>query len=120
MRRLAATTAILAALALAACGGDDETTTTTTTSGTSGASGASGETGSTTGSDMTAGEFIDASLPDEIKAVEDIVATNPDACGNVDPKPGEDFQVSVAVNAAQASPDTPLEDVVLDECESAG
>src|SRR5215208_4403745 len=100
MRRLAATTAILAALALTACG-DDETTT-------------------TTGTDMTAGEFIDASLPDEIKAVEDIVAANPDACGNVDPKPGEDFQVSVSVNAAQASPDTPLEDVVVDECESAG
>ena len=120
MRRIAVTTAVLAALALASCGDDDETTTTVTTSGASGASGASGETGSTSGSDMTAGEFIDASLPDEIKAVEDIVAANPDDCSGVDPKPGEDFQVSVSVNAAQVSPDSSLEDVVLDECESAG
>jgi hypothetical protein len=95
MRRRAAGTAVVAALvsgalALGGCGGDDEDTTTpTSTAGATGATGAA-DTG-VASYDITAGDFIAGSLPDQIKAVADFVADNHDACANVDPKPGENF-----------------------------
>ena len=113
MRRLAVLTAVLASLAFAACGDDDESD----TSGASGASGATGASGAS--SEMTAGEFLAASIPDEVKAVEDLAAAN-DECEGVDAKAGGDFQVAVAISAATADPETPLSEVVVEECESSG
>ncbi len=101
-------TAILLALGFAACGGDDETTS------TPGPTGATGVQGPVDG-DMTAGEFIEASIPDEIEAVKQAAADNAD-CAGVDTAPGSDFQVSVAIDAASADPDTPISDIVADNC----
>jgi hypothetical protein len=123
-------TALLAAalmavgLGLAACGGDDDedttsavTTATTTPTGATGATGA-GDTGTGSASyDVTSEEFVAASLPDQVQAVQDYVADAPDECGGIDAKPGSDFQVAVAIAAASAEPDTPLPDVILAECE---
>ena len=39
---------------------------------------------------MTAGEFLAASIPDEVKAVEDLVAAANDECEGVDAKAGGD------------------------------
>ena len=103
--------AVLLALVFAACGGGDDSSTTATT----GASGASGAEGSTGGTEMTASEFIDASIPDEIDAVQQAVDANPD-CSGADASPGSDFQVSVAIDAASAAPDTPISEVVADNC----
>ena len=112
-----------AVLALAACGGDDDedttsaATTATTTSGATGATGADAADGSGASYDITAEEFIAASLPDQVQAVQDYVADASDECGGVDDKPGSDFQVAVAIAAASAEPETPLADVILAECE---
>ena len=109
MRRLIPLTAVLLALGFAACGGGDDTS--STTSGTSGASGAQGSTSS----EMTASEFIDASIPAEINAVKQAVEANPD-CASADTSPGSDFQVGVAIDAASADPDTPISEIVADNC----
>jgi hypothetical protein len=109
MRTLLSVTAVLLTITLAACGGDDETTSTT------GASGASGAQGATVDANMTASEFIAASIPDELAAVDQAVADN-DACSGVDTAPGGDFQVAVAIDAASAPPDTPLSEIVADNC----
>lgn len=123
------TTALLAlalmsvSLGLTACGGDDDedttsaATTATTTSGATGATGADDADGGGAGYDITSEEFVAASLPDQVQAVQDYVADAPDECGGVDDKPGSDFQVAVAIAAASAEPDTPLPDVILAECE---
>lgn len=101
----------LLALALAACGGDDETT--SSTMGASETSGAQGATGGS--SELTASEFIAASIPDQIDAVQQAVDDNP-ACDGVDAAPGGDFQVGVAIDAASANPDTPISQIVADSC----
>jgi hypothetical protein len=125
-RRIAALLAaalVAASLALAACGGDDDEDTTSSTSSTTTSSGATGATGSeetVSGDatyDITAGEFIDASLPDQVQAVQDYVDSAPDECGGVDAKAGGDFQVAVAIAAASADPEEPLPDIILAECE---
>ena len=108
MRRLACLTGVLALLALAGCG-DDESSPSTGASGATGAQQAEPESG------MTAKEFIDAPIPDQLKAVRELVAADPD-CAEVDASPGGDFQIAVAINAAEASPGTPLADVVADQC----
>lgn len=124
MRRPMLTTALIAALAalalaLAACGGDDDETTATTPTTTAGATGATGDEDAGDGVtyDITSQEYLDAAIPDQAEAVEDYVADNPEECGNADPEPGGDFQVGVAIAAAQASPDTPLTDVISEECQ---
>ena len=108
MRRLISLTAVLALLSFGACGDGGDTAPAETT-GTTGAQDAS------SGSDLTAKEFIDASIPDQAKEVQDLVDANPD-CSGVDTKPGSSFQVGVAINAAQASPNTPLSEIVADQC----
>src|SRR3954471_7638181 len=72
MQRLIALPAVLLTLGFAACGGGDDTSSTA-----SGASGTSGAQGAAGGSEMTASEFIDASIPDEIDAVKQAAESNP-------------------------------------------
>jgi hypothetical protein len=127
IRRLTALLAaalVAASLGLAACGGDDDedTTSAATTAPTTetGATGATGSDDTTSGDatyDITTEEFVAASLPDQVQAVQDYVADAADECGGVDDKPGSDFQVNVAIAAASAEPETPLADVILAECE---
>lgn len=109
MRPLIGMTAVLLALSFAACGSDDETTSSTT--GASGASGAQGPVST----DLTASEFIDASIPDQLAAVTQAAEDNPD-CADVDAAAGGDFQVSVAIDAASAPSDTPISEIVADNC----
>lgn len=109
MRRLISLTAALGLLALGGCGGGDDEPADV------GASGATGVQGVSSGAGLTAAEFIDASIPDQAEAVEEIVAANPD-CAGVDAKPGEQFQVGVAITAAQSPPGTPLEEIVAEQC----
>jgi hypothetical protein len=112
MRRLPSLIAVLALLSLsfAACGDDDDETT------TAGATGTTGAQDGSSGSDLTAEEFIAASIPDEVEAVQELVAADP-ACEGVDAQAGGDFQVAVAIDAASAPPDTPLSEVVSGQCE---
>jgi ABC-type glycerol-3-phosphate transport system substrate-binding protein len=119
VRRAIAGITIAAALALGACGGDDDDTTVpTTTAGATGATGAQDSDGATY--DITAGEFIQASIPDQIEAVEDFIADNPDTCANVDPKPGDNFMQGVAIAAASGDTGAPLSEIITQECEQAG
>jgi len=107
-------------MAVAGCGDDDEATTSTAAPTTSsGASGAE-ETSGGASYDITAAEFIDASLPDEVEAVQDFVEDNPDLCRDVSAEAGGDFQVGVAIGAASTSPDTPLPEIISQECEEEG
>ncbi len=110
MRSLIALAAALLTLAFASCGGDDETTTSA-----AGASGTSGAQGPTAGAEMTASEFIDASIPDEVAAVQEAAEASP-GCSNANTDAGSDFQVEVAIDAASADPDTPLSEIVADAC----
>lgn len=113
MRRLFSVTAVLVVLSFAACGGDDDEETPTT--GATGATGATGDQGAAASTDLTADEYIAASIPDQVEAVQDAVAAD-SACEGVDAEPGSDFQVDVAIAAASAEPDTPLSEVVVDQC----
>ncbi len=103
MRGLICAPAVVLALGLAACGGDDETTT------------ASGTQGAASGGEMTAGEFIDASIPDEVAAVQEAAEAAPE-CSGANTDAGSDFQVQVAIDAAQADADTPLSEIVAEAC----
>jgi hypothetical protein len=109
MRTLIALTSLAATLALVSCGGDDETTSAAGPTGTSGAQGA------TAGAEMTAKEFIDASIPDEVAAVQEAAEATPQ-CEGANTNAGSDFQVQVAIDAAQADPDTPLAEIVAGAC----
>ena len=109
MRRLISLTAVLGLLALGGCGDDDGDSADPVSSGATGIEEVS------TGGGLTAGEFIDASIPEQAEAVEDLVAADPD-CAEVNADPGEEFQVGVAITAAQSSPGTPLEEIVAGQC----
>ena len=99
----AASIALLAgALALAGCGGGDDTTT-------------ADETQDSSAPEQTAGQYVDASLPDEIKLVKQLAAANPDACSGIDAGK-ESFIESVSISAATVAPDTPMSEVVADAC----
>ena len=100
--------AVAAALALAGCGGDDDGP---ADSGATGAQGASGAEGSTT--DITAEEFLSKLLPEKELAVEGVVASEP-ACEGVKVEPALVLVLSDA--AAKADPDTPLTELVEEEC----
>jgi hypothetical protein len=101
--------AVLLALTFTACGGNDESTSTST--GASGTSGAQGPANT----DMTASEFIAAQTADQLEAVAQAADDNPD-CHGVDTAAGGDFQVNVAIDATTATPDTPLSEIVADNC----
>jgi hypothetical protein len=119
VRKALSISLVLAALALGACGGDDdEEPAAPATTGATGATGADDTGGASY--DVSAGDFIAGSLPDQIKAVEDYVADNPDACANVDPKPSENFMQGVAIAAASGDPETPVSEIIAQECEQAG
>ena len=64
---------------------------------------------------MTAGEFIDASIPDEVAAVQEAAEAAP-GCSGANTDAGSDFQVQVAIDAAQADADTPLSEIVAEAC----
>ena len=110
MRQTILLAIVLVPAAFAACGGDDEPTFTAGTSCVSGAQIPSADVG------MTAKQFIAEPIPDQIKAVQDLADEDPDCC-TVDAEPGSDFQVGVAINAAQAPPSTPLVEIVADQCD---
>ena len=112
MRRLLCVSAVLALLAapVASCGDDDDETLTGATEATETSSGSASGSGIS-----TAGDFLDASIPDQVKAVQDAVSANPD-CKGVDAKAGGEFQVAVAIDAASASSDMPLTEVVGGQC----
>ena len=89
-------------LGAAGCGGGDDTTSTPA----AGASGTSGPQGS--GGGMTAKEFVDASIPDEVNAVKEAV----EAAGSPPlptPARAATSRSTVAVDATTAAPDTPLD-----------
>jgi hypothetical protein len=111
MRRLTII-AIAALLTFAACGDDEEEPATGPT-GTAGATGVEGA--SAPGGLATAGDYMDASIPDQGEAVQEIAEADP-GCEGIDTKLGGDFQVSVAIDAASASPDTPLSEIVNSQC----
>ena len=92
-------------LALGGCGGDDEDA----DSGATGAQGASGAESS----DITAEEFLVKLLPEKELAIEGVVASEP-ACEGLKVEPALVLVLSDA--ASQASPDTPLTDLVVEEC----
>ena len=113
MKTALVTVLALAALALGACGGSSDTSSSTT----AGASGVSGAQGATANAEMTASDFVNAPIPDQLKAVDDAVKQTPE-CQGVDASPGGDFQVNVAIDAASADPSTPISQVVADNCGS--
>jgi hypothetical protein len=124
MRMPILTTALIAALvalalALAACGGDDDDETTPTTpTTTAGATGATGAEGAPEGAayDITAQEYLDASIPDQIKAMREFVEDNPDECEGQNAEGGGNFPQGVGIGAATVEPDTPMSEVILQEC----
>ncbi len=111
-RSLPARAATGATLTLAACGGDDggDSTATDSTDATTStsASAAAGE--------MTAGEFMEASLPDEVTAIKQLVAEHPEECEGISLK-GDTFYEAFAIDAAMASPDTPLSEIIGPSCQ---
>ncbi len=111
MLRLAALALVIAGLALGACGDDEETAATTT--GADAQTTDAGQAGAR--AEITAKQFIAASIPEQVHEVRRLVAEVP-ACGEVDASPGGDFQIAIAINAAQAKPETPLAEIVADQC----
>lgn len=102
-----------AALALSACGGDDDEPET----GASGPTGATGAQGVATSSGIaTAGDYLEASIPEQGEAVQELADAEP-ACEGVNAKLGGDLQVGVAIAAASAEPATELAGLVASECE---
>jgi hypothetical protein len=102
---------VLVALLIAGCGGGDDSTSSTV----AGPTGATGGQGSAGGTGMTAKEFIDASIPDEVAAVQEAADANP-ACAGTNTDAGSDFQVTIAIEVAKADPDTPISEMVADHC----
>jgi hypothetical protein len=103
-----ATCMAAAALALSACGGDDETTGATTATGATGPTGAAG---SATG--LTVAEFIAELRPEKQEVLEQITAAAPECKGvEVD----DSFVLLVSAKAIDADQDAPIEPIVAGEC----
>jgi hypothetical protein len=108
VRSALATSLLLAALALGACGGDENTTGVQVVP----AAGKYAQTDDSTpgvppGSsyDITAREWLDLSDPDRIAAASDYVAANNDVCGNADPAKVRDYaDVSAGADYPLTSP----------------
>ena len=97
---------VVGLLAFSGCGGDDDEP---AESGATGAQGASGAEST----DVTAEEFLVKLLPEKELAIEGVVATEPD-CEGLKVEPALVLVISDA--ASKAEPDTPLTDLVVDEC----
>lgn len=109
--------AVLAAgavLVLAACGGDDGDGTDATTE--QAATTTSVQTTSANPDEMTAGEYMAASIAEMTRVVKELVAEHPDECEGIDPKAGGKFQQAFAIDAAMASPETPLSEIIVESC----
>ena len=109
MRSLISLGAVLLALGFAACDVGNETSATSGATGTTGVQGPAGD------AELTASEFVKASAIDQIEAVTRAAEDNPD-CAKADTAAGSDFQVSVAIDASNADPDTPIAEIVADNC----
>jgi len=110
MRSSVVLPAVLLALLLIGCGGDDETT-----SIPAGPSGTSGPQGASGGGGMTAKQYGAASIPAQLAAVQDAADANPD-CSGTNTNAGSSFQVDVSIQAANSDPDTPLAQIVANNC----
>ena len=97
-----------AAIAIGGCGGDDDEP---ADSGATGAQGASGAESAS--ADITADEFLVKLLPEKQVAIEAVVATEPE-CEGLKVEPSLVLVVSDA--ASDAAPDTPLTELVTEEC----
>ena len=106
MRSVLSLLTVLGLLVLGGCSDEEDSPT---------GPGATGAQDVSTGGFMTAKQFIDASIPDQAEEVKTIVGVTPE-CQGVEAKPGSDFQVGVAITAAQSRPSTPLEEIVADQC----
>jgi hypothetical protein len=102
---------VLVALFIAGCGGGDDST----SSAAAGPTGATGAQGTAGGTGMTAKDFSDASIPDQVAAVQEAADTNP-VCADANTDAGSDFQVTIAIELAKADPDTPISEIVADNC----
>ena len=100
--------AAAAAFAIGACGGDDDEP---AGSGATGAQGASGAESAS--ADITADEFLAKLLPEKQVAIEAVVATEPE-CEGIKVEPS--FVLVVSDAASNAEPDTPLTELVTEEC----
>jgi hypothetical protein len=97
-----------AAIAVGGCGSDDDEP---ADSGATGAQGASGAESSST--DITAEEFLVKLLPEKQIAIEAVVATEPECEGL---KVEASLVLVVSDAASNANPDTPLTELVTEEC----
>ena len=94
------------ALAVAGCGGDDETETAAEATGATGLTDADAPISY----DITAEEFILATNKEEI--LDEYMANEPNNCSKVD----GDFILTASAAATNFPEDAPLEDVVVDIC----
>jgi ABC-type glycerol-3-phosphate transport system substrate-binding protein len=98
--------AVAAALAIAGCGGDDE-------SADSGATGAQGASGAEGVNDVTAEEFLAKLLPEKQVAIEAVAATEPE-CEGIKVEPS--LVLVISEKASEAEPETTLTELVTAEC----
>ena len=99
---------ILAAVAIAGCGGDDDEPAANAES-----AGASGAEGVGAAYDITVGEFIAELQPDKQDILRDFVADS-EACKGVRVDPG--FVLLVIAEAIDAEQEEPLADLVEEQC----
>ncbi len=101
--RAGAVVSVLAALALAvgACGGDDESSSTTSSAGDSAPA------------ELTAEEFIVELEADKQAHIEEVVAATPE-CEGLDAD--RDFLLTVTARATDLAPDEPINPVIVDAC----
>ena len=102
--------AVALALALGACGGDDEG------SSGSGATGAQGATGPTGGVlEITAEEFLMMLLPEKTRAIESVAAATK-GCAGLAQEVEPSLVLVLSEASSEAEPDTRLSDLVEAEC----
>jgi ABC-type glycerol-3-phosphate transport system substrate-binding protein len=100
---------ILAVVAIAGCGGDDDQPADAETAGASGAEGVVDGAAY----DITVGEFIAELQPDKQDILRDFVADS-EACKGVKVDPG--FVLLVSAEAIDAGQEEPLPDLVEEQC----
>jgi hypothetical protein len=100
--------AILAALALVGCGGDDDDS-----AGSDPTTSATDATAEGAPYDISVGEFLVELQPDKQKILKAFVADS-DACQAVEVDPS--FVLLVSAQAIDADPEAPLADLVEEQC----